>query len=129
MEMILSRENLAYQWIVAEVFPKNEEFANPTCSSCITLVCVACVFDRHRLGKQKTCSTKRRSQKSSFDLIFRVIHAFRFPLTSYYVKGDNSITIGKHVLGHHRPISKKIVSVRNCSANVCATTVIQLLKL
>ena len=41
--MILSWETLVYQWIFAEVFHANEELANP--SSCITLVCVACLFD------------------------------------------------------------------------------------
>ena len=52
-EMILSWETLAYQWIIAEVFYSDEEFAKPTCNSCITLVCVACVFDRHRFRNKK----------------------------------------------------------------------------
>ena len=51
--MILSWETLSYQWIVAEVLHSNEEFANPTCSSCNTLVCVACVFDSNRFGGKK----------------------------------------------------------------------------
>ena len=51
--MILSWETLAYQWIIAEVFYSDEEFANPTCGSCITLVYVACVFYTHRFGKKK----------------------------------------------------------------------------
>ena len=51
--MILSWKTLAYQWIIAEVFYSDEEFVNPTCNYCITLVCVACVFDRHRFGNKK----------------------------------------------------------------------------
>ena len=47
--MILFWKALDYQLIIAEVFHSNEEFANS--SSCITLVCVACVIDRHRFGK------------------------------------------------------------------------------
>ena len=50
--MILSWEALVYQWIFAEVCHANEEFANATCSSCITLVCVACAFD-HDTGLVK----------------------------------------------------------------------------
>ena len=51
--MILSWETFVYQWIFAEVCHANEDFANPTCSSCITLVCEACVFDRHTFGENK----------------------------------------------------------------------------
>ena len=53
-KITISCETLAYQWIFAEMFHSDEEFANPTCSSCITLVCVACAFDWHRFGKKKT---------------------------------------------------------------------------
>ena len=54
--MNLSWETLAYQWIIAEVCHANEEFSNPTCSSSITLDCVACVFDRHRFEENKLVS-------------------------------------------------------------------------
>ena len=52
-EIILTWKALSYPWIIAEMFHINEELeiANP--SSCMTLVCVACVFDRHRFGKNK----------------------------------------------------------------------------
>ena len=53
--MILSWETLVYQWIIAEVFHSDEEFAKPTCSSCISFICVDCVFDRHNFVK-KICS-------------------------------------------------------------------------
>ena len=77
--MILSCETLAYQWLIAEVFYSDEEFANPTCSSCITLVCVACVFDRHRFGNKKLVPQNDGLRNVNFqDLILRLIHAFSF---------------------------------------------------
>ena len=59
--MFLSWNPLAYQWIIPEVFHSDEEFANP--SSCITLVCVACMFDRHLFGKQKLAHKMKLSEK------------------------------------------------------------------
>ena len=77
--MIFSWETVAYQWIIAEVLHSNEEFANPTCSSCITLVFVACVFDRHRFGNKKLVPQNDCLRNVNFqDLIVRLIHAFSF---------------------------------------------------
>ena len=77
--MILSWETLAYNWIIAEVFHSDEEFANPTCSSCIKLVCVACVFDRHRFDNKKLVPQNDGLRNVNFqDLILRLIHAFSF---------------------------------------------------
>ena len=75
--MNLSWETFAYQWIIAEVFHSDEEFANP--SSCITLVCVACVFERHRFGYKKLVPQNDGLRNVNFqDLILRLIHAFSF---------------------------------------------------
>ena len=77
--MIFSCETFAYQWIIAEVFHSDEEFANPICSSCITLVCVACVFDKHRFGNKKLVPQNDGLRNVNFqDLILRLIHAFSF---------------------------------------------------
>ena len=54
--MILSWEAFAYQWIIAEVCHSDAEFAKPTCTSCISLICVACVLDRYHFLNIKICS-------------------------------------------------------------------------
>ena len=77
--MILSWKTFAYQWIIAEVFYSDGEFAKPTCNSCITLVCMACVFDRHRFGNKKLVPQNDGLRNVNFqDLILRLIHAFSF---------------------------------------------------
>ena len=87
--MILSWESLAYQWIIAEVFYSDEEFAKPTCNSCISLVCVACVSDRHRFGNKKLVPQNDGLRNVYFqDLILRLIHAFSFSEKQLHVSTE-----------------------------------------
>ena len=79
--MIISCETLAYQWIIAEVFHSDEEFANTTCtcSSFVKLVCVANVFERHLFGNKKLVLQNDGLRNVNFqDLILRLIHAISF---------------------------------------------------
>ena len=64
--MILSWESLAYQWIIAEVFHSDEEFANPSCSSCIRLVCL---IDTGLVKKELVSQNDAGAKKCLFDLI------------------------------------------------------------
>lgn len=107
--MILSLETLDYQWIIAEVSHSDEEFAHSTCSSCITLVCVACVFDIHRFGENKLVSQND---------ILRSVHFFdtaAHPRVLFTIK-QLSTKLNRFILGkitilklarmdQHRPIT------------------------
>ena len=101
---------LAYNWIIAEVFHSDEEFANPKCSSCVRLVLCglcACLIE---IGLVKKKLVSQNDALRNVHLIWFATHPCvpfsekQLPSTEFknyikfcYVKEDNSKTFRKHV--------------------------------